>query len=149
MKRIEFIRNIFGAAVVTAIPNRQYESESQELEFSFDDIFHQHSGNPILFYPNKDSFIYQKIKEQLGNERILPKERFCYYLGVHDVLIPIKDKYRFSDFQPFILCLKSYYKRNNLFSETEQGSFFRMISQKDGTMHFDLFVGKKEGQYQF
>lgn len=151
MKRSEFFKSVFGAIAITAIPFSAIPNQSKaiekEKEFSFDELFHRPYNNNMLCYPKPDTFIYNKIKESIGKERILGCKCFHYYLGVHDVLIPVKEKYTLSDFSPFILCLKSYHKRDRSFSETEKGSFFRMIDEKDGTMHFDLFIGGIKSQY--
>ncbi len=147
MKRSDFFKSLLGVVAITAIPNQSKAVET-EKEFSFDELFHRPYNNNILLYPRPNTFIYNKIKESIGKERILECRNFHYYLGVNDVIIPVKEKYTLSDFSPFILCLKSYYRRNNSFAETEKGSFFRMIDNKDDTMHFDLFVGGIKGQYE-
>lgn len=146
MKRSDFFKSIFGAAAIVALPN-QLQAVEKEKEYSFDELFHRPYNNEILFYPKPETFIYKKIKEEIGTDRILECKHFHYYLGVHDVLILKKEKYTISDFEPFILCLKSYYKKNHSFTETEQKCFFRMIDERNGTMHFDLFVGGLGSQY--
>jgi hypothetical protein len=146
MKRSDFFKSIFGAAAIVALPN-QLQATEKEKEYSFDELFEVHDKNEILIYPKPNTFIYNKIKEEIGIERILANKHFHYYLGVDDVIIPMKEKYTMDDFAPFIMCLNSYYKKNKLFAETHKQSFFRMISNKNGTMHFDLFVGGLGSQY--
>jgi hypothetical protein len=146
MKRSDFFKSIFGAAAIVALPN-QLQAVESEKEYSFDELFHRPYNNEILFYPNPETIIYKKIKESIGENRFLECKHFHYYLGVNDVVIPKKEKYTISDFEPFILCLKSHYKKNHSFAETEQKSFFRMIDEKNGTMFFDLFVGGLGSQY--
>lgn len=146
MKRSDFLKSIFGAAAVVALPN-QLHAIKEEKEYSFDELFKVHDRNKNLIYPIPNTLIYNTIKEKIGLKRILENKYFHYYLGVHDVIIPVKEKYTISDFTPFILCLKSYYKKDDSFAETEKGSFFRMIDDNDGTMHFDLFVGSLKSQY--
>ena len=146
MKRSDFFKSIFGAAAIVALPN-QLQAVEKEKEYSFDELFHRPYNNEILLYPKPETFIYKKIKEEIGNDRILECKNFHYYLGVNDVIIRKKEKYTIADFEPFILCLNSYYKKNHSFAETEQKSFFRMIDDKNGTMHFDLFAGGLGSQY--
>lgn len=146
MKRSDFFKIIFGTAAVVILPN-QLQAIEKDKEYSFNELFKIHDKNNILIYPRPDTFIYNKIKEDIGMERILGRNYFRYYLGIDDVIIPVKEKYTMSDFTPFILCLKSHYKKNHSFAETEKESFFRMIDNRDGTMHFDLFVGSLKSQY--
>jgi len=144
MKRSDFFKSIFGVAAVVALPNQLQATES---EFSFDEIFEVHEGNERLVYPKKDSKIYRSIKELIGADRILDKKYFTCYLGFHSNVIPIKESYSIADFMPFVLALNSYYKKNDSFSETDKGVFFRMIKETPKTMYFDTFLGDVRGQY--
>lgn len=156
MKRSDFFKVFFGAIAITAIPNKlqtievkepEQAIEAEEPGFTFDEIFEIHQGNDLLIYPRSESFIYQKIKELVGNDRILETKYATCYLGYHSVLIPIKERYLLSDFMPFVLATKSYYQKMNSFSEKEKGVFFRMFKETPETMHFDLFLGDVRGQY--
>jgi hypothetical protein len=147
MKRSDFLKSFLGVIAISAISNHSQAIETED-EFLFDELFHKPYNNNRLFYPKPNTSIYNKIKESIGEKRILECRCFHHYLGVNDVIIPIKEKYKFSDFMPFVFCLKSYYKRHDFFSETEQGSFFRMIDDEDNTMHFDLFVGVEKRLFQ-
>jgi len=146
MKRSDFFKSIFGAAAVVALPNQLHAVES-EKEYSFNEIFEIHKGNEKLIYPKRDCEIYQKIKELIGNERILEEKYFTCYLPFRYNFIPVKDKYSISDFMPFILCAKSYYQKHWNFSEHEKGVFFRMFKESPEAMHFDTFAGDVRGQY--
>lgn len=146
MKRSDFFKSIFGAAAVAALPS-QLQAVESEREYSFDEIFHQPYNNQDLFYPIPNTFIYNKIKELIGLDRILEGKYFTSYLGFNSNLLPIKGKYSTTDFLPFVLAANSYYQKNCSFAETEQGVFFRMFRESPDTMHFDVFLGNIRGQY--
>ena len=147
MKRSDFFKSVFGVAAMVALPSQSQAIVEKEKEYTFDELFEVHDKNKILIYPKKDCALYSIIKELIGNERILEGKYFTCYLGYHYNLIPIKEKYSISDFMPFILASKSYYKKNDSFSEAQKGVFFRMIKETDETMHFDVFLGDVRGQY--
>lgn len=140
MKRSDFLRSIFGITTLITVP-LQLRTQSNDIVYSFNELFHFPYSNDRLIYMNSNTDIYKVIKESVGVDRILESKHFKYYLGVYDVVLPIKENYTISDFNPFILCLKSYYKKDETFAEYDQGVFFRMISSGGGLMHFDLFIG--------
>lgn len=146
MKRVDFLKGFFAAIVTASVPVKSV-AEKKEKEFLFDEIFEIRSGNDRLIYPKKDCELYQKIKELIGKERILEAKYFTCYLGYHSNLIPIKEKYTISDFMPFILATKSYYKKRDCFSEQFRGVFFRMLKETSETMYFDVFLGDVKGQF--
>lgn len=147
MKRSDFLKGLFGTAVVAVIPNESKAIEEKEKEYSFDEVFEVHNKNERLIYPKRDCEIYHKIKELIGSERMLEEKYFTCYLGFNYNLIPVKDKYSISDFMPFVLSTKSYYKKHWSFSEHERGVFFRMFKETPETMYFDTFAGDVRGQY--
>jgi len=145
MKRIEFLKNIFSAIVVTVIPKKLHPIK--DGEYYFNDIFEIHKGNDRLVYPKKDSELYKQIKELIGKDRILEGKYFIAYLGYHYNILPLKEKYTIEDFKPFILSTQSYYHKRENFSEYDKEVFFKLFKETPDTMHFDVFLGDTEGQY--
>ena len=143
MKRTDFLKSIIGGVAVASIPVK-IQAAKNEKEYRFDEVFHQPYNNENLFYPRKECEIYNEIKKRIGEDRILGKCEFMAYLGFHYNLLPIKETYTISDFTPFILAANSYYKKNDVFAECENGVFFRLIKERGTeTMYFDTFLAGK------
>jgi len=141
MKRTQFLKSLFvGAIALTAIPITKAISPEKE-KFSFDEIFHRPWNNQSLVYLKSDSEIYKTIRKSVEN-RVVEKERFRHYLGVYDILIPVKQEYTIADFDHVIMAIQSGYKRHNFYSEHIHGTFlyfFHGMEMPD-RMHLELFL---------
>ena len=131
MKRSEFFKSIFAAGALTILPGAKTKSECNAKIYKFDDIFHVHDGNPNLVYPKVDSEIYVMLKKAVG-ERLVDEKHFSAYFHMGDVILPVKEEYTINDFVPMVLALHNVYRNDILFSEYEQGSFFRFIKKNKG-----------------
>jgi hypothetical protein len=139
MKRIDFLKSVFGASVTASLGVVTLDTPVIE-QYSFNDVFEQPYNNDILYYPKKDCPLYGDIVNKIGTERIV--EGFRAYLGHHYNILPIKEHYTKDDFVPFILALNSYYGKRDVFAEYDRGVFFRMIRERNTqTMYFDVFLG--------
>lgn len=139
MKRSEFLRSIFGITALAVIPT-QLQARSNDIVYSFDELFQFPYNNDRLIYMKPNSDIYKTIKKSINSDRLLGSKHFSYYLSLYDLVLPVKETYTLSDFTPFILSLNSRYRKNITFIEYEQNVFFRLIDNNDGLMNFDLFV---------
>jgi len=129
MKRSDFLKSIFSGVVFMAAAPKGLPSIVNNYKFS--DVFKINTGNENLIYPIKDSFVYDSIKKSVCN-RVVSKDEFRYYDPVHQIIVPVKDFYNIGDFEHLINCLNSVYHKDQLFSEYDNGVFFRMIKQGAG-----------------
>jgi len=141
MKRSEFFKSVFGALIVSAIPLQSFQAEVKNKRYTFDEVFHTPYNNDILLYFRPECDVYKSIKNSIS-KRIVEKNRFRSYLPEHRVLIPVKDHYELADFIPLIMFLECVYVKNNLYCETEQGVFLRLIKENKDRMHPDLFLAR-------
>lgn len=141
MKRLQFIKTLFGVATVATVPSIAVAKKDIKT-YSHDDIFHKPFNNKILVYFKSESDIYMMIKESMG-DRIVDKDRFRCYLPKHAFTLLRKKEYTIEDFKPLIAMLHGYYEQNNLYSSAEHGVFMRMIYQKENDSYYpDLFLAK-------
>ena len=138
MRRLQFIKNLIGAATVATIP-KAIAATSNKSIYTFDELFFRPFPNERLVYPRKECKLYLEIKSKIGENRIVDEKKFAHYYPYHHVAIAVKGSYSIEDFEPLFRALKTHYEKERQFSEYDKGVFFRMIKESPELMHFDLF----------
>lgn len=137
MKRLDFLKKLFTVSTVVAFAPAILASETTPTEFKFTDVFKVHEGNPRLIYPLKDSVFYKDLLKTIG-ERI-NENATATYLPVHQLYLPVKDKYTLDDLKPIKFYFENVYSERAKFS-TQYDVVFRMIRTAPDRMHLDVFL---------
>lgn len=137
MKRKTFIKTILGTGLLSFIPISIFSKNKLKNEYTFDELFTRLKLNEQLVYPKTDTDVYKKIIETIGEDRII-ENGFKYFLGRHDLLLPVKDVYTMEDFNSFIFFLEN--AKQLKFSSGKNDMVFRLVDNLNGFMHYDLFI---------
>ena len=141
MKRLQFIKSLFGTAVASIIP-APVIAKPEEKKFAHDDIFYRPYNNNNLLYFKKDSVVYRMLENRL-KDRIVDAAKFRCYLPKHAFTLLRKEEYALSDFEPLVAMLNGYYERNDRYALYEKNTFLRMIYQKENDSYYpDLFLAQ-------
>lgn len=139
MKRLQFLKNLFTLTATATLAPSLLASTELKSEYTFNELFTIWPKNERLIYPNKDSSFYKNIEDILG-DRIT--DSYPTYLPVHQLMIPIKEKYSFDELKPIIFYFENVYSRNQKFGSSH-GVVFRMIKDYSDRMHLDVFLNYK------
>lgn len=141
MKRIDFIKRLFGMVIVPIAPAAVIANTVETIErYAHDDIFHTPYPNEHLMYFKPDSPVYKMIESALG-DRIVESNRFRYYSPKHAFILLKKEFYTKEDFDPLIALLNGCYERHRVYAKYGYGeTILRMICDKTNNSYYpDLF----------
>lgn len=106
MERRNFLKKLFGGvAAVTAASVVPSVAKDKEETWTIDDLFAKCDGNDNLYYLRKDSWLNKELIDIMG-EQYVDQRYFSYYLPLHNLYLPVKEKYEKRDFDIIKDCLR-------------------------------------------
>lgn len=134
MERRNFLKKLFGGvAAVTAASVVPSVAKDKEETWTIDELFERCDGNDNLYYLREDSWLNKELIDIMG-EQYVDQRYFSYYLPLHNVYLPVKEKYEKRDFDMIKDCLR-YHEYEHFCSRECKGidiGVMRIFKERNG-----------------
>lgn len=110
MERRNFLKKLFGGvAAVTVASVVPSVAKDKEETWTIDELFERCEGNSNLYYIRANSWLNKELIDVMG-EQYVDNKYFSYYFPLHNLYLPVKERYEKRDFDIIkdYLCHQKY-----------------------------------------
>jgi hypothetical protein len=98
MERRNFLKKLFGGvAAVTAASVVPLVAKDKEETWAIDELFERCDGNSNLYFIRANSWLNKELIDVMG-EQYVDQRYFSWYLPLHNLYLPVKERYEKRDF---------------------------------------------------